>query len=274
MKIQKIGLILWALFLVTGCASWEIKKRCEETNWYEYAQSVSFQGKYLEEDPFVKQCKEYDKINAQQVDLGFKAGREKGCTYTEIYNRGRTGVPVQFSFCDGLDMKLMQSRHIEGLKHFCTKANGYPFGKTGKVYQNVCSPAQEKDFLPTYHMGRHEYLKDRVTMLKEKENTLNSQIDAERIRESQVSREYANVPRSETCGHKTVFNAATSANETRLVCEESSWAVSQRNNLSSQLNSLRSRISELTGDRAKTQREIEATRDEMSKIPVGGGTKN
>src|SRR3989338_3097507 len=103
-----------------GCANWALQDKCEKTNWFEYSQGVAYQGKYLEEDGFIKACKGIDSTSAVQLDLGFKQGREKMCQYDEIHSRAKEGVPVFFKFCDGLEMNRMKYLYQQGLVSYCT----------------------------------------------------------------------------------------------------------------------------------------------------------
>ena len=101
MVLRFLFVLLLAPFFLSGCANWALKDRCEKTNWFEYSQGVAFDGRYLDEDGFVKDCKKVDRISAVQIDQGFKLGREKMCQYDEIFGRAKEGVPVFFKFCDG-----------------------------------------------------------------------------------------------------------------------------------------------------------------------------
>jgi len=204
--LSYILLSLAALTLFSSCSNWALKDRCKGTNWFEYAQSVSFSGKYLEEDHFVKQCKELDLINSQHLDQGFKLGRDKGCSYDEIFKRGKVGSPVNFKFCDGLEPSLMTKKHREGLAIFCTTENGYPFGKSGQLYQQVCSGEQEKMFLPTYHKGRKQFLTERKESLNSQIIQIESSISRLGHRERNSSADYHSLPSVHQCFTKTVYN--------------------------------------------------------------------
>ncbi|RYZ78005.1 MAG: DUF2799 domain-containing protein, partial [Proteobacteria bacterium] len=249
------GMLAAALLLFTlGCSSWALKEKCEQTNWFEYSQKVAFQGKYLEEDGFIKDCKRVDRSSAVQLDLGFKQGREKMCQYDEIYGRAREGVPVFFKFCDGLDAGRMRSLYKEGLASFCTEGKGYSFGKSGKIYQNLCTPQQEKAFLPSYFKGRREYLTatiaDLTAKLISQKNLEDSFADSER----RLEQEYSTLPRAMQCDTRMVYIESLQQEESKLICEEASYVRSRRTELWTSLNSMRNRLTEVRSEWLETQK--------------------
>lgn len=267
MKNLNLGLSA-IFFILVGCANWALKKQCENTNWFDYGQQVAFQGRYLEEDKFVKDCKEVDIIGAQQIDLGFKAGREKMCTYDEMFTRGKAGEPVNFEFCDALSKPKMLARHKEGLKVFCTKDNGYPYGKSGKQYKNVCSPDQEKAFMPTYYKGRKDFLTIQIKTLKDSLQEHQGQYANLANAEGRLSHEYSMLPHFQDCRVKDVFNPATQRTEQKTVCEEAYYIKVQRDRLSRELSEVRGKMVEERQKIDSTVKEIEVTQNELNKIPI------
>lgn len=268
MKKNKILKIIVIGLFLTGCSSWELKNRCEKTNWFEYGQGVAFNGQYLEEDAFVKDCKGVDRVSARQVDLGFKLGREKMCNYDELFNRGRTGVPVFFKFCDGLDPAKMNSHYSKGLKLFCTSENGQPYGRSGKVYQNVCPAPLEKNFLPPYYLGRKEYLKQYIV-------DLNAKIVAQAERESSLiqsestlSREISYLPSPQVCKIISVYNEAIKKDESKTVCSEADYIRRQRDRLYSDISNVRSSLYEVRRDLNQYTQDLNTARSELTKIPI------
>lgn len=251
-RVLSYGLLL---LLLPGCSSWILKERCENTNWFDYSQKIAFQGKYLEEDGFVKDCKGVDRISAQQIDVGFKLGREKMCQYDEIYQRGREGIPVFFKFCDGLDMNRMKSKFDQGLKEFCTAKNGLVYGKSGKVYQKVCDAKSEESFLPTYRQGRKEYLTALINTLKTQTAELSRTLSTLSISEERISREYSLIPHIQDCSLKTVYNEITRQSELVNICEEASYIRYMRDRFEKQLSDTRGQMSLL-------QRQISKNIDE------------
>ncbi len=260
--------LFFAILTITSCASWDLKDRCEKQNWFEYSQRLAFSGKYLEEDQFVKDCKGVDRTNATQLDLGFKLGREKMCSYDEIYLRATQGQPVFFKFCDGLDMSVMKKRFSDGLLVFCTPTRGYEFGKTGQVYQKVCSANQEIKFLPSYYKGRKEFL---TQFLADKKNVLAQQQDLIHklnINETNASKAYSSIPHLLDCKTIKVYNEVAKVDENKTVCSEPSYIENQRRRLYNDLTEVRSSLRDALASYHKTQESIDWAEKELMIIPV------
>lgn len=260
---------MFVVLFTVGCSNWALKERCEKTNWFNYSQQVAFEGKYLEEDGFVKACKKLDLTSAVQLDLGFKQGREKMCQYDEIYNRAKEGVPVFFKFCDGLEMNQMKSLYQKGLVSYCTKEKGYTFGKAGKIYQNLCSPEQEKVFLPGFYQGRREYLtayiaEQGASLVKIKA------LEASYARtESNLQSEYSTLPsNAQECHSVSVYNQSSKNYESQTVCEEAFYIRSRRTDLWSKMDDVRSRLSELRNDWRETEQSIKKAQVALNELPL------
>jgi hypothetical protein len=261
----------WSLglsaLLLAGCSSWILKERCEKTNWFEYSQKVAFDGKYLEEDGFIKDCKGVDRISAVQLDLGFKQGRDKMCQYDEIFTRAKEGVPVFFNFCDGLEKNRMRSLYQQGLVAYCTPEKGYSFAKAGKIYQNLCSPAQEKTFLPGYYKGRREYLNTLLVDYGARLTELKSLEHSYALTETKINIEYSNLPNAMECSTVQVYDEATKTNQPRTVCQEAAYIRSRRSNLWNDLNGIRSKLNEVRGDWQELDQKIAQAKVDLLAVP-------
>lgn len=256
------------LLITTGCANWALQERCEKTNWFEYSQKVAFQGKYLEEDGFIKACKGIDSTSAVQLDLGFKQGREKMCQYDEIHSRAKEGVPVFFKFCDGLEMNRMKSLYTQGLVSYCTATKGYSFAKAGKVYQNLCNPQQEKVFLPAYYKGRKEYLTSYIAELTVKLENIRKLETHHAITEANIQREYSTLPTNATeCRSTSVYNEATKKSENQNVCTEAFYIKSRRSELWSQLDAIRKDLYAVRGDWRETDGRLNEAKMDLNAVP-------
>ena len=84
---MKILLTLGLCLSYFGCAS-ALKERCEKTNWFEHSRDLALDGRYLEEDLLIKECNGIDTTSAVQLDLGFKSGHERYCTYENYFRKG------------------------------------------------------------------------------------------------------------------------------------------------------------------------------------------
>jgi hypothetical protein len=269
MKLQtaiKTG--IFAVLLSTmACSSWELKERCERTNWFEYAQKVAFDGKYLEEDGFIKDCKGVDRTSAVQLDLGFKQGREKMCQYDEIYSRAREGIPVFFKFCDGLEMNRMKSLYQQGLVSYCTAEKGYSFAKEGKVYQNLCNPQQEKAFLPAYYKGRKEYLTNLIAELQTKIVTLKGLEQSYALSEENINREYFGLPAAMECSTRFVYSEASKHDEAKMICAEAGYIRSRRTSLWMNLDAIRSKRNSVRTEWRDNETKITQAKADLATIP-------
>lgn len=261
MKIFSKLMSFSLLFLLTACSSCQIKKQCENTNWFEYGQSISEKGQYLEEDDFVKQCKEYEIYDFVKTDLGFKSGREKLCNYPRIEELGTLGEKVNFKFCDGLSMNKMLDHHKKGLQSFCVQQVGYSYGSSGKVYQEVCSKEQELVFLPAYLGGRKEFLGKEKKRLQDSLFRLRQDIQSLNRSELNLQSDYNLISHIQDCKTKKIYNQQSLKDEMKLVCEEPDYIKNRKQSLQSQLNSLRSEIS-------SNQRKLEANEQSLEKIEI------
>ncbi len=250
------------LFLFSSCANYQLKNTCEQTNWFQYAQSVANSGRYLEEDSFAKECKSVDRIQYSQADLGFKLGREKMCTYDEMYNRGKDGKQVYFNFCDGLSLNQMKSKYQSGLKVFCTETSGLSYGKSGESYQKVCPAETESSFLKGYKPGRHQYLtlviKNKKSQLLDLEREYNMSIS----QENTLNHQYNLIPQTQDCKHVSVYDEAAKKNVIKQVCVEDEMTKRQRGDIISRLNSTRSNSSEILNKQKQIKSEIEKAEHE------------
>lgn len=252
---------------LAGCSNWQLKERCENTNWFEYSQNLSFQGKYLEEDGFVKDCKSLDRSNAVQLDQGFKLGREKMCTYDEIYSRAKQGEPVFFNFCDGLQFSSMKKKFQEGLSIFCTADQGYLFGKSGRTYKKVCSAESEKKFLPFYNKGRREYLTEYIKNTQTDLERQSVKIKSLSVSEQNAAIAYHSIPHVLQCRAISVYNEHAKTSHIQNVCEEPFYIQSQRSGLYSGLSDARESLKVARTAYTDLQKQIQWAELELTMLP-------
>jgi hypothetical protein len=161
----------------------------------------------------------------------------------------------------------MKSLYTDGLVLYCTAEKGYSFAKSGKLYQNLCNPEQEKKFLPAYYKGRREYLNSMIADtdrnildLKEREKRM-------ALSEANLSQEYASLPNASECSMKMVYNEAIKKNENRLICEEAFYVRTRRDELSSRLNQNRNELATLRQQWAQFAEELKNYKIELTKLP-------
>lgn len=88
----------------------------------------------------------------------------------------------------GVDRAAYFAGHDQGLRFYCTPANGLRVGREGRTYQDVCPPDLAPGFLEPYRYGREIYqTRSRIDTLersrRERERSLQkAQSDEERRR--------------------------------------------------------------------------------------------
>lgn len=88
------------------------------------------------------------------------------CAHTDWYQAGFddgvVGQPAEsfvqrWETCVAQGVKVDRERYVAGrnagLEEYCTVSGGIDAGRSGRVYQNVCTEGAEEDFLSGYYMG-------------------------------------------------------------------------------------------------------------------------
>ena len=254
-------------FYLVGCVS-PLKERCEKTNWFEHARDVALDGRYLEEDVLIKECKGIDSTSAVQLDLGFKSGHERYCTYENYFRKGEAGDTVNYRMCNELALRDMQERYISGLKRFCTADVGYTYGGSGKVYKNVCFLDTEKKFLPQYFKGRKEYL---LRSISQTSADIESLLILQRQLAPQIEsihHEIALLPSPQECSTKYVYNEYSKKDESKVVCQESWYIRSRRTDLYTQVDGFREQYRRHAEIISISTQRLAELRSELAKIPL------
>lgn len=159
--LQACFLALVFTFIFSGCTS-NLKRQCQETNWFLHGQNLALQGRRVTGDSWVMSCQKEDVSEAQALDQGFKSGRDKYCTADNVFQNGRSGDSVNFNFCEEQSWSLLKHKHKQGLDAYCSPENSFQAGSSGKVYTKMCSQEQEKKFFPGYYQGRKTYLNTKI----------------------------------------------------------------------------------------------------------------
>jgi hypothetical protein len=158
--MKKIFLIGMGL-IVGGCSS--LKKKCNDTNWFAHGESVAMQGKRLDQDDFVAQCRKVEAdVRDGDLDLGFKKGMQDYCEPDTVFRTGKKGEHFNKDMCGSGQLRLLVAKHQEGVKEYCDPSNGYAAGTAGKPYNLICPKSLEKAFLPEFKKGRKAYLTELV----------------------------------------------------------------------------------------------------------------
>jgi hypothetical protein len=170
--MNKLITIAFLSTLFVGCAS-RLKQDCEATNWFKHGEEVALRGEWLSTDAKLLSCrKEEAEISESQADLGFKSGRQKYCTGSNSYLVGKSGDPFSKDMCDTPSLKTIVSDYNKGLRDYCSKANGFNAGSSGKKYKNLCPADLETTFLPEYKKGRLKYVEAQIKNLEYRQRDL------------------------------------------------------------------------------------------------------
>jgi hypothetical protein len=60
-----------------------------------------------------------------------------------------------------IDREQYVAGRVDGLQHYCTKANGFRVGRDGFGYANACPASRESEFLAGYGLGQRFHVVDR-----------------------------------------------------------------------------------------------------------------
>ena len=60
-----------------------------------------------------------------------------------------------------IDREQYAAGRVDGLQHYCTKANGFRAGRDGFGYANACPSGRESEFLAGYSLGQRFHTVDR-----------------------------------------------------------------------------------------------------------------
>lgn len=172
----KISILALLTIFLLSCTSYFVRKDCESMNWYQTGFDIALRGDRISNDEKVNQCRKVEaEISESQLDTGFKAGMSRYCMPDTVYQTGKSGELFNTEFCDSSNMSLLQKKHSEGNKAYCT--DGYSAGVSGKKYKNVCSAELEKGFMPTYRSGRKKYLEGKIQVADAKKRELALDLD-------------------------------------------------------------------------------------------------
>jgi hypothetical protein len=239
------------MFALGGCAS-ALKQQCEKTNWFEHGKKLALAGKRVNDDKFVPECKREDvRVDEGQLNLGFQAGQEQYCEPEGAFRTGRNGGFLNTDMCGENELPLLREQHAAGVNQFCSAANGFTVGASGRKYNNICPAAVEAVFLPEYRRGRRAYLEQRIDGLETEVQLSQEKIFRLLDEKSSTESALAAVPASVT---RKDLKGKDLAEQTK----RNTQLDNQRNTLRRRISSLDSDLRSQTELQTRTRREIEA----------------
>ena len=257
-------LTLMMAFVLSGCASYFLRKDCEKTNWYQHGHDVAMAGKRLDADDYVKQCQRVEaKVGWGELDTGFKSGMARYCTPDNVFAVGKAGKPFVYDMCDGESERKMRVRYEAGLAEFCVPANGYRFGSAGGVYQNVCPRAVEEAWLTEYRRGRKIWLGAVIERKEREMANLAQEILGLRVREQTLTVEKTSLAGRTTIKSERVFDATTGTYREQVSQVPDEQANARGQQLTHEISNVRYEIQRVEGERARLSTEVGHMRTEM-----------
>jgi hypothetical protein len=164
-----LSVAAWVCVLSTGCTS-ALKKKCEETNWFEYGESVAKDGRRTSTDTFIGQCdKEEANVDRSALSQGFQKGMAEYCTLDFAHRLGKQGTFLSLDLCSGPNEKQLMASHASGVQEYCQPGNGEAAGAEGRKYNQICPKDLEGAFLPEFRKGRKKYL---AALVSRRENEI------------------------------------------------------------------------------------------------------
>lgn len=253
---QSFTYILIALIglSLTSCSSYFKRKDCEKVNWYDYGYNVAMAGKRLSNDNFILECKTVEaEVSESQLDLGFKAGMSNYCKPEVVLATGKKGDFFNADFCDPGMSKLLTQKHQEGVVLFCEASNGYTYGASGKLYNQICPKNLEAAFLNEYKKGRKKYLNQSILENEQRINKLSQ--DSLRVKEEKTRYEY------ELRTIETV--QLVKSNSTNTNPQQNDPIENKRRDLNTKINNLSYQINNIEGQKNRAQEQIYQLKKEI-----------
>lgn len=168
-------MVIYALQL--GCASGRLKENCQSTNWYERGYQTAKEGRMTSSDFYVKKCEAVKGfVNYQDLDIGFKAAREKICDPKKAELAGKNGQAYKFPLCDAHNEGRMKAAYNNGVRSYCSPSRAYNVGLSGEEYKKICPSHLEESFLQGYSRGRKKYITNTVNAKKGRISKIKSEI--------------------------------------------------------------------------------------------------
>lgn len=234
------------LLILTSCTSYFKRKECEKVNWYDYGYNVAMSGKRLSNDNFVIECKKVEaEMSESQLDLGFKAGMSNYCKPEIVLATGKKGDFFNAEFCDPGQAKFLQQKHQEGVVQFCEGSNGYSYGASGKVYNQICPKSLEAGFLTEYKKGRKKFLNQSILENEQRLSKLNQ--DSQRVKDERTRYEYE---------LRTVETVQLVKGNNASAAQTNDPIENKRRDLNTKINNLSYEINTIESQKNKAQEEI------------------
>ena len=246
-----LGVVVFAV----GCAS-ALKKQCESTNWFDQGYKIAMSGKRVSSDDFVASCKKEEvEVREDQLSLGFKAGMQNYCKPEIVFNTGKNGDFFNDEFCSS-GVATLRKRHAEGVRVFCDSSNGYPFGATGKAYNQICPKDLEQSFLKEFRRGRKTYLGQMILGKEQEINELENEIADKEHERNNLNLQLMTLPNNQVVTQQSQYDPVTGARRDSVAVTQTDEIKNKRQSLEWDIQSVNTAIRELRTKQSALRGEI------------------
>ncbi|HXH64070.1 MAG TPA: DUF2799 domain-containing protein [Mariprofundaceae bacterium] len=146
--------LLWLTGALAGCASMS-KKDCENADWHAIGYNDGARGIPAGHlNVYSQRCAEY-KIapDVNAYQTGWGEGIRNYCTSANGYNAGAAGYAYN-NICPADVAPAYLEGYRQGLGQYCTPDNGLQQGLSGGFYRGVCPADMADAFMQRYRLGR------------------------------------------------------------------------------------------------------------------------
>jgi predicted nucleic acid-binding Zn-ribbon protein len=252
---------LLCITLLSGCGT--IKKwSCNGNNWYELGYQASMNGERLDSIEKYRSCKDVQGgIDFAAADKGFKVGMAKYCTQQTAFEYGREGKPMNFPFCD--QPKFLETAYNKGILAYCEPGNALAVGRSGAASRDVCPDNMKAPFVKKYREGRKEYLQVTIRSQTQQIQDLEYEISNLETQRASLSYKIQLLPQGTEKTIARVYDPERKTYIEKEITQESPEAARQRQRLSSEMDTLNSRISNHRGQQQALRHSLRSMEDEL-----------
>jgi hypothetical protein len=147
-------MLLWLAGTITGCASMS-KKDCENANWHAIGYNDGARGIQPGHlNVYSQRCAEYKIVpDAGAYQAGWNEGIRSYCTNANGYQAGAAGLAYN-NICPADVAPAYLAGYRQGLDQYCTPDNGLRQGLAGRPYRGVCPADMAGAFQNHYRLGQ------------------------------------------------------------------------------------------------------------------------
>lgn len=263
---MKVVSSLLCLFLLSSCASYFKRKNCESTDWHAHGYKFAMQGKRLDSDSFIKECKQVEaKVDHAAADNGFKAGMVDYCKVESAFNKGVEGETYNYDFCSSNKIPSLKVSFDRGRTKLCT-SGGYKFGASGKAYTSQCNSRGESSFLKDYNRGRYKYLQSEIRLSRNETYEIDRKIRNIQNDIYGLQGQINSLGSGQVLVRERKYDEFSRTYREEIKQTENASVANERSRLSNIISRKRSEISSLKNEQESLHKKIREYQRELTKI--------